>query len=138
MTTQLSPAELQEVQILLKDYAPAQEALVTLDEQDNILEAALTELIAESSGAAAFGPEREKLRDVFLRNLRREVCGDDSFREKVESYSKSPDKAMVLTGLIVYVVNLVSLPVNPAIATIVVLWMLKLGLRTFCDYTEPA
>ncbi len=73
-----------------------------------------------------------------LRNLRREICGDDSFKEKVESYSKSPDKAVLLTGLIVYVVNLVSLPINPAIATIVVLWVLKLGLRTFCDYTEPS
>ena len=85
-----------------------------------------------------FGADRESLRAVFLRNLRREVCGDDSFREKVESYSKSPDKAVLVTGLIVYVVNLVSLPINPAIATIVVLWVLKLGLRTFCEYTEPS
>lgn len=82
--------------------------------------------------------DRARLWAVFLRNLRREVCGDDSFREKLESYSKSPDKAVLLTGLIVYVVNLVSLPINPAIATIVVLWVLKLGLRTFCEYTEPA
>ncbi|MGB3790825.1 MAG: hypothetical protein WA949_22650 [Phormidesmis sp.] len=74
MTTQFSPAELQAAQSLLQDYAPAQNALVALREQE----------------------------------------------------------------LIVYVVNLVTLPINPAIATIVVLWVLKLGLRTFCEYTEPA
>ncbi|HHP7246253.1 MAG TPA: hypothetical protein ACFE0H_16365 [Elainellaceae cyanobacterium] len=27
---------------------------------------------------------------------------------------------------------------QPAIATVVVLWVLNLGIRTFCDYTEPA
>ena len=82
MTTQLSPAELQTAQTLLHDYAPAQTAFATLREQDNRLEAALTELVAEAAGTAAFGPEREKLRDVFVRNLRREICGDDSFRGK--------------------------------------------------------
>ena len=60
-----------------------------------------------------------------------------AFGEKVETYNKNPGKAALLTGLIVYVVDIVTLPINPAIATIVVLWVLKLGLRTFCDYTEP-
>ena len=36
-----------------------------------------------------------------------------------------------------YLIDLVTLTINPAIATIVVLWVLKLGIRTFCDYTEP-
>ncbi len=137
MTTQLSLTELQTAQSLLQDYAPAQDAFATLREQDNILEAALTELVADEAGAAAFGPERESLRRVFVRNLRREICGDDSFKEKVETYNKNPGKAALLTGLIVYVIDVVTLPINPAIATIVVLWVLKLGLRTFCEYTEP-
>ncbi len=111
MSTQLSATELQAAQALLHDYAPAQPALATLAEQDGDLEASLTELVAAEAGTAMFGAERESLRAVFLRNLRREICGDDSFREKVESYSKSPDKAVLLTGLIVYVVNLVTLPI---------------------------
>ncbi|MFH7244714.1 MAG: hypothetical protein ACHWZW_17910 [Spirulina sp.] len=42
-------------------------------------------------------------------------------------------------GLIVYVIELIALPwMSPAIATVVVLWILKIGLRTFCDDTEPA
>jgi hypothetical protein len=55
----------------------------------------------------------------------------------VEEYNKDPTKAVLLTGLIVYVINAVTLPINPAIAVVVVLWVLKLGIRTFCDYTEP-
>jgi hypothetical protein len=52
-------------------------------------------------------------------------------------YNREPGKAALLTGLIVYLIYLVSLPINPAIATIIVLWVLKLGIHTFCDYTEP-
>lgn len=70
---------------------------------------------------------------MFLKNLWREICADDGFFEKVEDYSKNLGK----TGLIVYVVDLVTLPINSAITTIAVLWLLKLGLRTLCDYTEP-
>jgi hypothetical protein len=28
-------------------------------------------------------------------------------------------------------------PLNPAIATIIVLWILKVGLEIFCRYTAP-
>ncbi|MEM1427730.1 MAG: hypothetical protein AAGF75_14410, partial [Cyanobacteria bacterium P01_H01_bin.130] len=83
--------------------------------------------------------DRRRLREVLLKNLRREICGDESFREKVEEYNKDPGKAALLTGLIVYVVDAIALPwLSPAIATVAVLWILKLGLRTFCDYTEPS
>lgn len=108
-----------------------------LTQNDGDLESSLDELIQAEAGVEAYGIDGERLRAVFLKNLRREICGDDSFKTKVEEYSKHPGKAELLTGLIVYLVNLVTLPVNPAIATIVVLWVLKLGVRTFCDYTEP-
>jgi hypothetical protein len=29
------------------------------------------------------------------------------------------------------------LPIDPAIATIVVLYLVKIGLNVFCEYTEP-
>jgi hypothetical protein len=92
-----------------------------------------------AAGTAAYGEDRKTLRQVLVANLRRELCGDDSFREKVEEYNKDPAKAALLTGLIVYVVDLIALPwMSPAIATVVVLWILKIGLRTFCDYTEQS
>lgn len=139
MTIQLSPSELEAAQSLLKDYAPAQTAIANLSQNSGDLNASFADLIVAEAGTALYdGAERESLRDVFLRNLRREICGDDSFREKVETYNNNPGKAELLTGLIVYLVGLVQLPINPAIATIAVLWVLKLGLRTFCEYTEPA
>ena len=129
---------MQMTQNLLQAYAPIQPALVTLRQHQGNLETSLDDLVVATAGTAAYGEDRKTLRQVLLANLRRELCGDDSFREKVEEYNKNPTQAVLLTGLIVYVVELVALPwLSPAIATIVVLWVLKIGLRTFCDYTEP-
>ncbi len=160
MTPQLSPSEIQNAQTLLADYAAAQPALATLTQNDGDLETSLGELVAAAAGTAAYGPARDRgakgglvasapgaavrgldgdrLLSVFLRTLRREICGDDSFLEKVETYNKNPGKSALFTGLIVYVIEVVTIPINPAIATIAVLWILKLGLRTFCEYTDPA
>jgi hypothetical protein len=137
MTVFLSADELQAAQAMLRDYGPAQLAIASLQQHQGDLEASLEELVVEAAGTAIYGDDRKTLRQVFLANLRRELCGDDSFREKVEEYNKDPTKAVLLTGLIVYVINAVTLPINPAIAVVVVLWVLKLGIRTFCEYTEP-
>ncbi|MEL6159384.1 MAG: hypothetical protein AAFQ40_14570 [Cyanobacteria bacterium J06623_5] len=139
MTPQLSPAEIQTAQSLLQNYAAAQPAFTTLTQNDGDLEASLGELVAAEAGSAVYGPDRDRLLTVFLRNLQKEICGDNSFRTKVEEYNKNSGKAALLTELIVYVIDAVALPmITPAIATIAVLWILKLGLRTFCDYTKPA
>lgn len=137
MSTRLSPTELERTQTLLQTYAAAQPALTALSDHDGDLEASLCELIAAEARRESYGLDGDRLRTIFLKNLRREICGDDSFREKVENYNKHPGKAELLTGLIVYILDIVTLPINPAIAAIIVLWILKLGLRTFCDYTEP-
>ncbi|MEM7773447.1 MAG: hypothetical protein AAF327_23440 [Cyanobacteria bacterium P01_A01_bin.37] len=137
MTPQLTATEMQVMQQQLEGYAPAQAALVTLHQHNGNLETSLEELVVAEAGTAVYGDDRKTLREVFVRNLRREICGDDSFLSKVEEYNKKPTEAVLLTGLIVYLIDLVTLPINPAIATIVVLWVLKLGVRTFCDYTEP-
>ncbi|MGC1218021.1 MAG: hypothetical protein WA883_11165 [Phormidesmis sp.] len=132
------PPKYKPPQALLADYAAAQPALSTLTQNDGDLETSLGELIAAAAGTAVYGLDRDRLKTAFLKNLRREICGDDSLREKVETYNKNPTKAALLTELIVYVIDIVTIPINPAIATIAVLWVLKLGLRTFCDYTDPA
>lgn len=133
----LSASELQEVQQLLQDYQDAQPGIAALRQNEGDFDAALERLVAEEAGTADFGVDRQRLREVFVQNLRKELCGDDSFRTQVEEYNKKPGKAEALAGLIVYVIDVVALPINPAIAVVVVLWVLKLGIRTFCDYTEP-
>ncbi|MDJ0708596.1 MAG: hypothetical protein QNJ46_35465 [Leptolyngbyaceae cyanobacterium MO_188.B28] len=137
MSLQLSTSELQTAQDLLRDYGPAQPGIASLTQHNGDLEISLEELVVEAAGTAVYGDARKKLRQVFMRNLRREICGDEGLLSKVEEYNKGPGKAVALTGLIVYVIDLVTFPVNPAIATVVVLWLLKVGIRTFCDYTEP-
>ena len=139
MVSTLSTEDMQSAQALLQGYAPAQVALEMLHNHQGNLEASLEDLAAGTAGSAVYGEDRKTLRQVLLANLRRELCGDDSFREKVEEYNKNPAQAALLTGLIVYVVELIALPwMSPAIATVAVLWILKIGLRTFCDYTEPS
>ncbi|MFB8787816.1 MAG: hypothetical protein U7123_02995 [Potamolinea sp.] len=42
--------------------------------------------------------------------------------------------------MVIYLIGLVGtggFPIDPAIATIVVLYIVKIGLNIFCDYTEP-
>jgi divalent metal cation (Fe/Co/Zn/Cd) transporter len=76
----------------------------------------------------------------MLGELRRELCGDDGFRGKVKEYTNNPGSAPLLTGLIVSLVGIAGahgLPIDPAIATIIVLYIVKIGLNTFCEYTEP-
>ncbi|MEL6471097.1 MAG: hypothetical protein AAFQ74_15320 [Cyanobacteria bacterium J06623_4] len=139
MTTQLSATELQTAQTLLQNYTAAQPAIDRLTQNNGDLEASLGELVAAEAGAAMYGPQLDKLRTAFLKTLQQEICGDDSFRTKVEEYNKNSGKAALLTELIVHVLDVVALPmITPAIATIAVLWILKIGLRTFCDYTKPA
>jgi len=139
MVSTLSTEDMQSAQALLQGYVPAQVALETLHHHQGNVESSLEELTMAAAGTAVYGEDRKTLRQVLLANLRRELCGDDSFREKVEEYNKNPAQAALLTGLIVYVVELIALPwMSPAIATVVVLWILKIGLRTFCDYTEPS
>ena len=134
----LSEAELEDARVLLGDYAPAGGALATLSQNGGDLEASLEELVVAEAGTAVFGEGRRSLREVFVRNLRREVCGDEGFLARVEALNRKPGDAALLTGAIVYLVDLVALPmITPAIATVVVLWVVKLGIRVFCEYTEP-
>ena len=97
MTAQLSPAELQTAQELLSTYDPAQDALAKLAEYDGNLDASFEDLVADAAGTAAYGDEKKKLKQVFLQNLRRKICGDESFRTQMEKYRKKPGQAVLLT-----------------------------------------
>ena len=108
MTAHLSPTELQTAQELLRAYDPAQPALANLAQHDGDLDASFEDLVADAAGSAAYDEEKRTLKQVFLRNLRREVCGDKSFRTQVEEYSQNPGQAVLLTGLIVGLIDLVT------------------------------
>lgn len=138
MTTQLTPEELQNYQNLLQNYEPAKAALETLEAENGDLENSFNSLWQEINGVPPQLGEQSIFK-VTLEVLRDEICGkDDSFRTKVQELKKNPDSTPLLTGLIVYLVGFAGIPIDPAIATIIVLYILKIGVDIFCKYTEAS
>jgi hypothetical protein len=133
----LSPTELTQLQHTLQDYAPGQPAIATLLQHNGDLDASLEALLHTQAGAATFGPKT--LKTVTLDVLRDQLCGDAGFRQKLADYTQQKDSAPMLTGLIVYLAGQLVLPfpVDPGLATLVVLYISKVGLEIFCRYTEP-
>ncbi|UJB69111.1 hypothetical protein HRE53_22345 [Acaryochloris sp. 'Moss Beach'] len=139
MDHQLTTAELQETSQLLQNYAPAQEALNTLKQHQGNLDASFNELWTSAvSTPETFARDGQSLWQATLSVLRDELCGDESFRSKILDYNKNPGSASLLTGAVITLIELTTLPLNPAMATIVVLYILKVGLNIFCKYTEPS
>ena len=139
MAIQLTSTELEETRQLLQDYNPAQEAIAILEENNGLLEASFEELWKEKNGVQSL-PAGKSLWEVTKKVLRKEICSNEGFRAKVKEYNQNKGNANaaapLLTGTIVYLVGLITLPIDPAIATIIVLYILKVGLDIFCEYTE--
>ncbi len=135
METQLTSAEIEATQQLLQDYSPGQEAIALLKQNNGRLDTTFDRLWEEQHPQQTYG--QKSLWQSTLKVLRDEVCGDEGFRSKILDYNQNPGSASLMTGAIVYLVGLTTLPIDPAIATIVVLYILKVGLNIFCKYTEP-
>ena len=135
---QLSETELLQVQQALRDYEPSQSAIATLVDQDGDLDASLELLLRSQQGTATFG--QASLKQVTLDVLREQLCGDEGFRQKLKDYMKNKESTPLLTGLIIYLASQVVLPfpIDPALATLAVLYISKLSLEIFCRYTKPA
>jgi hypothetical protein len=137
----LTPAEMNEMRQMLQDYAPAQEAFAILEKHNGRLDSSFDELWANNNNSEIYIPKSGKsLWQVTLKTLRAELCGNDGLRAQFKDYTKNPGSAPLLTGLIVAVVGLGAssgIPIDPTIATIIVLYLLKISLNIFCEYTEP-
>lgn len=140
MTEIPSPYPLTIARSLLAQEPYGPTALNALAEHHNY-EAAFAALWSAQQGNAevySLPDDRPGLWQLTLKRVRQEVCGeDDSFRTKVKDYKKSPTSAPLLTGLVMYLVGLAGLPIDPTIATIIVLYVLHIGLDVFCEYTAP-
>ncbi len=135
MDTKLTPVEIQNISQLLQDYAPARNAIASLSETKGNLEKSFEDLWSKQHGNQEFG--NTKLWQSTLTVFRQELCGKEGFQNQVKEYQKNPTSAPLLTGLIVAVVSSVGLPIDPAIATVVVLYILKVGINIFCEYITP-
>jgi hypothetical protein len=136
---QITHSEIQAMRELMPDYTPGIEAMNHLEKHNGNMETAFQDLWQEKHGQVVMR-EGKSLLDITLKNLRNELCGDEGFRSQIKEYTKNPGSSPLLTGLIVSLVSLASangFPLDPAIATVIVLYILKIGLNIFCDYTEP-
>ena len=138
----LTPAEINEKRMMLQDYAPAQEALAILEKNNGRIDTSFDELWFR--GEKMEIPEQPKsgksLLQVTMKTLRAELCGDEGLRAQFKEYTKNPGSTPLLTGLIVAIVSLgasAGIPIDPSIATIIVLYLLKISLNIFCEYTDP-
>ncbi|NEP12157.1 MAG: hypothetical protein F6K14_18500 [Symploca sp. SIO2C1] len=137
METQLTTTEINAKQQQLQDYQPAQPALALLAQNQGRLDTTFDQLWAEKTGQMYDPSQPKSVWQITLNVLRQELCGDESFRTKVKEYTKNPGSTPLLTGLIVSLVGLAGLPIDPAIATVIVLYIIKVGLNVFCEYTQP-
>ena len=138
----LTHAEMNEMRQMLQDYAPAQEAFAMLEKHNGRLDSTFDELWSknEKLESCVDPNNRKSLWQVTLKTLRAELCGNDGLRAQFKEYTKNPGSTPLLTGLIVAIVGLGAssgIPIDPTIATIVVLYLLKISLNIFCEYTEP-
>ena len=140
MDAQLTSNEINLAREILHDYDPAQHALNNLEKHNGNLERSFEDLWTEKNGLPPTMRDNKSLWQITLKALRKELCGDDGFRGQLSEYTKNPGSAPLLSGLIVSLVGIAGahgLPLDPAIATIIVLYVVKIGLNIFCDYTEP-
>lgn len=135
MNTQLESTEINQKQQLLKDYEPAQKALAILEQNNGNFNTAFDELWTEKFGTDTY--DKKSLWQSTLTVLRKELCGNEGFQAQFKEYTKNPGSAPLLTGLIVSITTLSGIPLDPAISTVIVLYLLKVGLKIFCEYTEP-
>jgi hypothetical protein len=77
-------------------------------------------------------PGKPTLWEQVTQQLRASACEQDSFRQKVEACQKHPDDAALLTDLIAAVSDHTE-SIKPAIATVIALYILHIGLETFCS-----
>ncbi|MEH2083990.1 MAG: hypothetical protein V7K89_29680 [Nostoc sp.] len=140
MNPQLTSIEIQELQQLLPNDTPAQKALTTLQHHNGNLEASFDALWQEKVGTTDYSRGKKSLLQLTLDEIRAEICGDDGLRGKLKQYTNNPGSASLLNSIIgslVAVAAVHGIPIDAAIATIVVLYILKIGINVLCKYTEP-
>ncbi len=132
----LNFTEIDQMQAILHDYPPADEAMELLKKHNGRLDTTFEQLWTDANGTEALEAEKS-IWQVTLKVLRDELCGHEGFRTILNEYLKNPGNAALLTTLVVTLSQITTLPINPAIATIIILYILKVGLGIFCEYTEP-
>ncbi|MDZ8025956.1 MAG: hypothetical protein RMX97_14875 [Nostoc sp. DedQUE11] len=134
MNAQLTLDEIKSARELLKEYQPANKAIDAVERHNGNLDRSFEELWIEKNGNPTMGGK--KIWQTTLDVLRDELCSNEGFRARLSDYTKSPENAVLLTAAITSLMALTAIPLDPLIATIVILYILKIGLNVYCKYTD--
>lgn len=137
MDAQLTPTEINSYRAILQGDESAKEALASLEKHNGQFYSSLDELLVEKIGTSQTN-DLARFRAATLEQLRKQACVDHNFRSKLEDYHQNLENSSVLKELIVDLEHLVGtegFPIDPAIATAVVLYIVKIGSHAFCEGT---
>ncbi|HEY9651454.1 MAG TPA: hypothetical protein V6C95_12375, partial [Coleofasciculaceae cyanobacterium] len=141
MDAKLTATELEYYRELLEDEESVQTGLDMLEECDGRINRAFDELLKDMIPPLKNQKERRNFRQMILNQLRQEVCDSDYFPTTVQNYSKNPGSASLLMGLMSDVIGSIGtegILIGPSLAIVITLYILKIGLNTFCEYTESS
>jgi hypothetical protein len=85
--------------------------------------------------------DRPKIWPLLKTRIMQEICGEnESFRSMIKDIKKNPSNAIMVTSPITYLVNLsgIPFPVEPALATGILLYIAHIGIDVFCEWSTPA
>ncbi len=135
MTTQLSLSDIEYWQEQWPKDEATEAAFEMILTEDGDIETAFNELFKEKNGTIQYG--NQSLWKVTLNILRKEICNkNDSLKSEIQTLRKNPKETAIITGIIVSIIEKCQLPLDTGLATMIVLWILKVGIDIFCDYTE--
>lgn len=137
MDAQLTPTEINAYRAILQGDESAKEALASLEKHNGRFYGSLDELLVEKIGTSQTN-DLARFRVATLEQLRKQACADHNFRSKLQDYHHNSGDTSLLKALMVDLEHLVGtegFPIDPAIATVIVLYILKIGTHAFCECT---
>ena len=133
MTAKLTQSDIEYWQEQWPKDEATEAAFEMLLTEEGDLETAFNELFKEKNGTIQYG--NQSLWKVTLTVLRKEICDkNDGLKGEIKTLRKNPKETAIITGLIVSIIEKCQLPLDTGLATMIVLWILKVGIDIFCEY----
>ncbi|AFZ21639.1 hypothetical protein [Allocoleopsis franciscana] len=140
MDAQLTSHEINHYREILQGDDSAQKALTTLEQYDGRFYDSFDELLSQVSGPTK-SYDLARLRQAMLKQVREQLCENEHFGTRFQEYSHDLASTALFAQLIVCLEELAAaqeFPFAPAIAAMVVFYLVKIGLNIFCEYTETS
>ncbi|MGK7940989.1 MAG: hypothetical protein AB4062_12740 [Crocosphaera sp.] len=135
MTTKLSLSDIEYWQEQWPKDEATEAAFEMIMTEEGDIETAFNELFKEKNRTMQYA--NQSLWQVVLKILRQEICNkNDSLKSEIKTLRKNPKETAIITGIIVSIIEKCQLPLDTGLATMIVLWILKVGIDVFCEYTD--